>query len=476
MAMSAPQGSVSISFQSAIEGTEDYFEQSQLLPVLADALSQLARERPQDALASLQNCLATEAARRSGVKGMAEEEGEKKEDWDAPPADSAVIDPLGLITWENLPSENTTRGRNLSECRCWAGGFSRPLLEGWQPQPSSCCAAASVAGAFNALFDLGRNHPKSASIAEVAELMAKFCDRLNDQQQRRIESSLELQAGAFDAVVSALDAELLTRGMKWTTPPGPEAVTSVTALGVLRELLIAWRPARTSETAIGSDDAPFVALRSALLGLKHGEDASEERLKETGSSTSPDLDKQLCEFFQKRRASHRLRAEMHLTFDIGTWGIYPAVADLSSSRGCDTMQAQTLLGRRATKTRCDDFLPVEECDSAEFIDLQWAALKRAFSRPHTVLLFHLTKHYALIYAWREWLPEASGGSSPVARRRQILTARKGQEPTAWMDFEEVRSIILDEACPSWFQVLQVQRSGASSSSNFGIEVGIPGGA
>lgn len=54
-----------------------------------------------------------------------------------------------------------------------------------------------------------------------------------------------------------------------------------------------------------------------------------------------------------------------------------------------------------------------------------------------VLLFHLTNHYALVFAWREWQDE-----EPMRLRRQILTARKGQRPSAWIDFEEVRKILL----------------------------------
>merc|ERR1712207_138210 len=32
-------------------------------------------------------------------------------------------------------------------------------------------------------------------------------------------------------------------------------------------------------------------------------------------------------------------------------------------------------------------------------------VKAAFGRPHTALIFHLTNHYALIFAWREWMEE-----------------------------------------------------------------------
>ena len=121
-----------------------------------------------------------------------------------------------------------------------------------------------------------------------------------------------------------------------------------------------------------------------------------------------------------------------------------------------------------------------------------------------VLLFHLTNHYALIFALREWRepPAAAaaaagspgtdgarrgndaatpgrvfgdsgggavgrgdgahasgnGGSSSGSPEggwtRQILTARRGQRPTVWMDFREARKILL-----GWegYKILAVQR-------------------
>lgn len=54
-----------------------------------------------------------------------------------------------------------------------------------------------------------------------------------------------------------------------------------------------------------------------------------------------------------------------------------------------------------------------------------------------MLLFHLKNHYALIFAFREWYQHEE-----QRHHRQILTARKGQRPTAWIDFLEVREVLL----------------------------------
>lgn len=117
-------------------------------------------------------------------------------------------------------------------------------------------------------------------------------------------------------------------------------------------------------------------------------------------------------------------------------------------------------------------VPLARMDDQSKADAQWAALRTALSNINTnsVLLFHLTNHYALVFAWREWLGEEKkplhlvvgqreetdeseskdsscekGGEPQVVMRREVLTARRGQRPSAWIDFEECRQIMLNWA-------------------------------
>jgi hypothetical protein len=62
--------------------------------------------------------------------------------------------------------------------------------------------------------------------------------------------------------------------------------------------------------------------------------------------------------------------------------------------------------------------------------------RNAFTTSHQVLLIHWSNHYALIFALREWQPVDG------PRIRQILTAKRGQRPTVWANFEEVRESLL----------------------------------
>jgi hypothetical protein len=80
-------------------------------------------------------------------------------------------------------------------------------------------------------------------------------------------------------------------------------------------------------------------------------------------------------------------------------------------------------------------IPLKRDDSPETIERQWGKLSAAFNRPDASLIFHLKNHYALIYALREW-------TSDGRRVRQLLCARKGQRPSAWVDWLEARETIL----------------------------------
>ena len=80
-------------------------------------------------------------------------------------------------------------------------------------------------------------------------------------------------------------------------------------------------------------------------------------------------------------------------------------------------------------------IPLKRDDSPETIERQWGKLSAAFNRPDASLIFHLKNHYALIYALREW-------TSDGKRVRQMLCARKGQRPSAWVDWLEARETIL----------------------------------
>jgi hypothetical protein len=94
------------------------------------------------------------------------------------------------------------------------------------------------------------------------------------------------------------------------------------------------------------------------------------------------------------------------------------------------------MGKARTKgAKVENALSIK--DKSEIIQNQWDALRSAFTHDDTVLLFHLKNHYALIFALREWTHTETGECC-----REILTARRGQRPSAWISFMEAREIMI----------------------------------
>lgn len=172
--------------------------------------------------------------------------------------------------------------------------------------------------------------------------------------------------------------------------------------------------------------------------------------------------------FSKWRATRRLQGERPRTTDIGSWGVIQAARDLGKQAGDDNFKVSVLLAKAPSKA-C--LMPLSRADASSQVDRQWETLKAAFSLPHSALLYHLRNHYALIYAWREW--HEPPGDEVITHekavcsytragnvRRQVLTARRRQKPSAWLDFEEVRETIL-----FWsnYQILLLEKRLAGSS-------------
>jgi hypothetical protein len=185
----------------------------------------------------------------------------------------------------------------------------------------------------------------------------------------------------------------------------------------------------------------------------------------------------------------RLSAATPSTASIGNWAIIESFKKLRDhySLGNCGVEANLFMGRKSSSKSKIEF-PLHEYDDEVTITKQWDGLRSAFNNSDNVLIFHLTNHYALIFAMREWLvpvhdscailchsphlistdgtlcdvcadpsPEFSNPTTrPIQMKkvRQVFTARKGQRPTSWINFEEMRIIML-----GWegYKIMKVQR-------------------
>ncbi|CAK9014984.1 Hypothetical protein SCF082_LOCUS12561 [Durusdinium trenchii] len=447
-----------------VKAAEVYFKKFDIRSLLTEILIKLGREQPQDPVNAIRAQLDAKLAKQdrtgphdiehlpscsSPVVPDADEEHD---------ADDTLlqVDLLQLLIYENFPAKGNA-GENLSRRMAWAGGFNRSVMENWVPQPSPCCACASVAGAFNALWQLERASPNSCAIREVADLMAANCEQLQLQKQQRLERLLSLPEGAFEEFYDSLDEELQRKGLSWTGR-GAKGVTKATAISTARQVANQFGCKDQSHEALSPETLPPAARQALPSGRSDIFEALREVLGEDNAQAPGEAEeneeqeeihllpheglnwkKELSELLSKRQGVLRLRAERPNTADVGSFGVRQAAEQLAIARKTEPIKVTTLLARKGSVKSIG--APLTKSDTEAEVHKQWCLLKTAFSTPSCVLLFHLTNHYALVFAWREWQDAQDTEHAPCLRR-QILTARRGQRPGAWMDFEEVRRILL----------------------------------
>ena len=95
------------------------------------------------------------------------------------------------------------------------------------------------------------------------------------------------------------------------------------------------------------------------------------------------------------------------------------------------LACRVAVGKRTKHRRDLDVVISAAGDQRAAAAREWEGLRALFAREGTALLSHHRNHYALVFALREW-----GG------RREMLTARRGQRPSAWIDWEEARGTML----------------------------------
>ncbi|DBA85673.1 TPA: hypothetical protein ACH3X1_005247 [Trebouxia sp. C0004] len=83
---------------------------------------------------------------------------------------------------------------------------------------------------------------------------------------------------------------------------------------------------------------------------------------------------------------------------------------------------------------------VSKLDSSDAIQEQWQGVVGIVQDSRSALMYHMENHYCLAFAARSWRMDA--GYSGCKQVRQLLVARPGQKPCAWVSFDSLRSSLL----------------------------------
>ena len=160
----------------------------------------------------------------------------------------------------------------------------------------------------------------------------------------------------------------------------------------------------------------------------------------------------LFDLVKQMRGLAKLSLPRPSTGHIGNVALKQVVARVSSTlpQHFPGLKAETLMSRGKALNK------VNPGDSEEEIRRQWKELWAAYVNPNVALIMHLKNHYALIYALREW-------TSSKSNIRQVLSARKGQTPRVWIDFEEYRRLMLRWNGYGILMITAIRQSGMDSA-------------
>ena len=152
--------------------------------------------------------------------------------------------------------------------------------------------------------------------------------------------------------------------------------------------------------------------------------------------------KDLWEILRKMTGLEKLTRPRPSTAAFGNWGVAEAFRRVSDADAqpadpapAPRVSCRVVVGAK-TRLRKDLPVPLTSNASEEAIDREWRRLCALFATDGCALIFHLKNHYALVHALRE-RTDRDG-----RRTREMLTARRGQRPNAWIPWEEARSTML----------------------------------
>lgn len=399
-----------------------------------------------------------------------------------------------------IPNSDVQK-RNISQ---FGMHYNMKIFHGWVKQPSPCCGAAVVAGAWNALFHLHRSDPNALNHLHIIEIYKEIFQEMIRKKrlsfERKFGSSIEEILCLIESKAKEIGKEL--GGKKH------QSITKKILLNISKSIVENTHLSLNS-FVVNQDSveppSPMMLFMELLQSDGHlnpmDHEINENMEDDIGSDDETDEKTIDTEHLKNKNAKNvkkwdwlgdlheilknmsgliRLSLTKPSTASIGNWGIIQAFEKLSEKYSLGTMiYAYSLMGKSKLKIE----VPLSIKDSESTINSQWDKLRSSFARNDIVLILHYNNHYALLYATREWISTEDLDDSnsntlhshhetivqsdlkgtlcdqciinpsesipniinPKSRRinvRQVLTARKGQRPNAWVDFEEIRKVLL----------------------------------
>lgn len=174
-----------------------------------------------------------------------------------------------VVEQDTIQSEDTLnildfiRDGMPSEDACLQEGFlyNRRVFSGWMKQPSACCAAASVAGAFNALACLTRGSEGILTHSDLLQVYeSMFCDLIGKHKldfERRLGAPIETLLLLLEEDLSKVGKEI--GGIKGRSPTKVSITNCITR--ICRSRLMSSRGPDADETSLGGMSTNRTSIR-----------------------------------------------------------------------------------------------------------------------------------------------------------------------------------------------------------------------
>jgi len=334
------------------------------------------------------------------------------------------------------------------------------VLANWVEQKSPACAAACAAGAFNSLKPEGC----PAEHKEQEDVMQYY----REHWEREVLSARKQLIGFFGGLDTApLEEGLASHGLADGIKPkidrvmhvlhdisshasghGEEGVSQQgrgSAQGAAAPLLESDEGAppgdeefdeEDDEDALLYDDRPPPASQVSDFQPSAAHQQLWDALKVKLSASPKKLASLVQVWCTKAGALHKLTKDRPSTGPVGTDRLMAAIKHVGEKEGV-AMQVWRLAGGAGSKRHQLQF---SDKDMPDTVERQWKSLLGLIGKRDTCIMYHLENHYSLIYGAREWTVDA--GYAGLRTVRQLLLARPGQRPCAWVDFDTARTTMM----------------------------------
>lgn len=313
--------------------------------------------------------------------------------------------------------------------------YNRRLFNGWVKQPSPCCAAASVAGAWNSLSNLHRSDHNAVQHNNVLDLYREMFKSLIESKQASFERKLSSPIGSFlevlkyqlsllgkeiggkkgfgasKKVVLVIIKQLVkefcenNKELLENTTPDANDMRQKTAIENFKDLLAeegfvvqnegdaiatelasvksesSAAPAKESngdsdyEQETDSEDEAANAGGDVVTVAVKGASKKSASLKKAAKDGQWDWKKDLMDLIRNMAGLAKLNRAKSSTAAIGNWGVMDVTSRLSEAKNTGSyVSCRLFMGQKKTaKSKVDVAVSAKDDEAA--ITAQWDALK-----------------------------------------------------------------------------------------------------